>query len=126
MRARCQDRQGGPEELDEIDGQRADINEILAGVFEQLLLEAGLVESLVVSEDSSRNQRATGKAALAERLGRFVSSGFRWRILKIIDFRTIFCYTDRWQTNEHASQFVAATRIGRGSKNAQDASIEGS
>ena len=42
----------GPEELAEIDGQRADINEILAGVFEQLLLEAGLVEPPVVSEDS--------------------------------------------------------------------------
>ena len=56
--------------------------------------------------------------------GGLVASGFRWRILKIIDFRIIFCYTDRWQTNKHASQFVTATNIGRGSKNTQEASTE--
>ena len=41
-----------PAELAKIDESRADINEVLADVFEQLLLEADLVEPLVVSEDS--------------------------------------------------------------------------
>ena len=42
----------GPEELAGIDGQRADIDEVLAGVFEHLRLEAGLVEPLVTGERS--------------------------------------------------------------------------
>jgi hypothetical protein len=41
-----------PVELAKIDKARADINEVLADVFEQLLLEAGLVQPLVSSEDS--------------------------------------------------------------------------
>ena len=41
-----------PAELAKIDESRADINEVLADVFEQLLLEAGLVEPLVASEGS--------------------------------------------------------------------------
>lgn len=39
-----------PAELSKIDEARADINEILADVFEQMLLEAGLVQPLVASE----------------------------------------------------------------------------
>ena len=39
-------------EMVRIDESRADISEILPGVFEQLLLEAGLVQPLVSSEGS--------------------------------------------------------------------------
>ena len=39
-------------ELTGIDEARADISEVLADVFEQLLLEAGLVQPLVASEGS--------------------------------------------------------------------------
>jgi hypothetical protein len=41
-----------PAELAKIDESRADINEILADVFEQLLLEAGLIQLLVTREGS--------------------------------------------------------------------------